>query len=158
MRAKYYPWMSEYLTTMITELRYCIGVLATEDPILVDTGKYVPQMRQRIYQDQENLVANELSQLPNYQARVKILTREHVIKTHPAPPLRTEREIDERIQAIKQRMLLTGICKPYQEVEAEIRERHALLRERAEANIPPPLPTHSNGRRNPRGKALPSQR
>jgi hypothetical protein len=151
-------WMAEAWVELLKELRYCLEVLAKEDPILVDTGKYIPQYRQRTYQDQENLIANDLSQLPNYQARVRLLTGEHTIMTRPAPALLSETEIDERIQAIKQRMLLTGICKPYTAVEAEIRKRHTLLRERADADVPPPPPSHSNGRRNGRGKPLPSHR
>ena len=116
---KKYVWMAEEIVSMLKELRYCMGVLA-KDPILVDTGQYVPQYRQRTYQDQENLIVNELSQLPNYHARVKLLTGEHVIKTNPPLPLVSEREVEERIRAIKQRMLLSGICKPYKAVEAEI--------------------------------------
>ena len=57
---KNYRWMAERIVAMLTELRYVLTVLA-EHPILVDTGQYVPQYRQRSYQDQENLVANELS-------------------------------------------------------------------------------------------------
>src|SRR4051794_22615345 len=56
MRSKFYPWMSEFITSMLTELRYCIEVLANE-PLLAPTGQFVPQMRQRSYQDQENLIA-----------------------------------------------------------------------------------------------------
>jgi hypothetical protein len=156
MRAKFYPWMAEYISNMLTELRYCMEALAT-DPLLVSTGKYVPQYRQRTYQDQENLIANELSQLPNFHARVRLLSGEHVIKTHSAPPLLTEREIDERIHAIKQRMLSFGICTPYAKVEAEIRQRHVELRERADANVPPPPPSHTTGRRNSRQKPPPAR-
>jgi hypothetical protein len=56
---KKHAWMGEEIVSMLTELRYCLGVLASA-PILTDTGLYVPQYRQRSYQDQENLVANEL--------------------------------------------------------------------------------------------------
>ena len=57
---KNYRWMAERVVTMLTELRYVLTVLA-QHPIMVDTGQYVPQYRQRSYQDQENLIANELS-------------------------------------------------------------------------------------------------
>jgi hypothetical protein len=150
-------WMAEKFVTMLTELRYVLTVLS-EHPVLVDTGQYVPQYRQRSYQDQENLIANELSTLPRYTARVRLISgREHPIRTLPAPKRLSEHEIDERITAIKQRMLFFGICKPYVQVLREIDIRQAMWRERADADIPPPPPlrTNANGRRNPRKKPPP---
>jgi hypothetical protein len=150
MRAKFYPWMPEYITNMLTELRYCIGVLAKEDPILVDTGKYVPQMRQRSYQDQENLVANELSSLlPNYHAKVRLLTAEHTIKTRPAPKLISEPELEARIRAIKERMLRDGVTLPAAAIEEEVAKRHEALRQRPPDVVPQ---IHTTGRRNGRQK------
>ena len=134
---------------MLTELRYCMEAL-TNDPILAATGQYVPQMRQRSFQDQENLVANTLSsQLPNFHAKVRILTSEHTIKTRPAPTLVSEREVNERIRAIKERMLLQGYTRAAQAVEEEVAKRHELLRQRPPDVVPPP---HTTGRRNGRQK------
>jgi type IV secretion system coupling TraD/TrwB family protein len=144
---KKYRWMAERIASMLTDLRYVLSVLS-EHPILVDTGQYVPQYRQRTYQDQENLIANELSTLPRYTARVRLISgREHTIHTLPAPKMQSEQEIDERIASIKQRMLFFGICKPYAKVQAEIDLRQARWHQRAEADIPPPPPLHTNGRR-----------
>jgi Type IV secretion-system coupling protein DNA-binding domain len=149
MRTRKYPWMVEYLKSMITELRYCMETLA-KDPVLVDTGKYVPQMRQRSYQDQENLIANELSSLlPNYHAKVRILTAEHTIKTRPAPKLISEPEVDARIQAIKARMLSLGYTRDAQAIEEEVAKRHELLRQRPPDVVPQ---IHTTGRRNGRQK------
>ena len=136
-------WMAEEFVSMLKELRYCLEALA-KDPLLVDTGQYVPQYRQRTYQDQENLIANELSTLPNYTAKVRLLGSEHTIRTLPAPPQLCESEIQERIRAIKNRMVLQGITRPYREIEAEVRQRHLELREQAALSDAPP-PTHVNG-------------
>ena len=142
-----YTWMAERIVSMLTELRYVLSVLA-KHPILVDTGQYVPQYRQRTYQDQENLVANELSHMPNFHAKVRLVTgEEHTIRTHPAPLQLCETEIDERIRVIKKRMLFFGMTKPYAAVEAEIRKRQTLLRQQADADLPPQPPTPTNGRR-----------
>ena len=144
IQAKKNRWMAERIVTMLTELRYVLSVLA-EHPILVDTGQYIPQYRQRSYQDQENLVANELSQLPPYHAKVHLVSGdEHTIKTRPAPALLSEPEIDARIQAIKARMLREGYTKSAAAVEEEVKKRHEQLRQRP-PDVPPPTPT--NGRR-----------
>jgi hypothetical protein len=133
---------------MLTAIRETLAVLA-KDPILVDTGQFQPKYQLRSYADQENLVANSLSsQLPNYTARVKLLTGEHTIKTRPAPRLVSEREVEERIQAIKQRMLREGYTKSAEAIEEEVRKRHEALRARPDDDNPPPL--HSNERRRPR--------
>src|SRR4029434_10972261 len=84
---------------MHTALRQTLSVLAT-DPILVDTGQYQPKYMLRTYQDQENLVANALSQLPNYHAKARLLSGEHDIKTNPPPLLFSEEEVEARIRAI----------------------------------------------------------
>jgi hypothetical protein len=149
MRSKYYPWMAEYISNMLTELRYCIGVLASE-PLLAPTGQFVPQMRQRSYQDQENLIANTLSSLlPNYHAKVRLLTREHTIKTRPAPKLISEPEVEARIRAIKERMLHLGYTKAAQAVDEEVAKRHEVLRQRPPDVVPQ---IHTTGRRSGRQK------
>jgi hypothetical protein len=132
---------------MLKALRETLAVLAT-DPILVDTGQYQPKYQLRTYQDQENLVANKLSLLPNFHAKVRILTKEHTIRTNPPPQLVTDREVEARIRAIKERMLRQGYTTPAEAVEEEVRKRHEALRARPDEDDPPPL--HSNGRRRPR--------
>jgi len=129
---------------MLKAIRETMAILA-KDPILVDTGQFQPKYQLRTYSDQENLVANDLSQLPNYTAKVRLLTGEHTIKTRPAPPLVSEGEVEERIRAIKQRMLSQGYTVPAAAVEEEVRKRHEALRARPDDDAPPPL--HSNSRR-----------
>ena len=132
---------------MHTALRQTLAVLA-KDPILVDTGQYQPKYQLRTYADQENLVANTLSQLPNYTAKVRLLSGEHTIRTNPPPPRVTDREVEERIRAIKERMLREGYTKPAAAIEEEVRKRHEMLRARPPDDTPPPL--HTNRRRNGR--------
>jgi hypothetical protein len=132
---------------MLKSLRATLAVLA-KAPILTDTGLFQPKYQLRTYQDQENLVANELSQLPNYTAKARLLSGEHTIKTHPAPALVSEQEVEARIQAIKERMLLQGYTTPAREVEEEVAKRHEALRARPPDDTPPPL--HTNRRRNGR--------
>jgi hypothetical protein len=91
-----------------------------------------------------------LANQPNHQARVKLLSGEHVVKTLPPPPSLPEHEIQARISAIKQQMRLTGITKPYQEVEQEIKERQEKLRERPQSDAPPHSHTNGTNRRPPR--------
>ena len=132
---------------MLKAIRETLAVLA-KDPILVDTGQFQPKYQLRTYSDQENLVANELSQLPNYTAKARLLSGEHVLKTHPAPALVSEQEVEARIQAIKERMLLQGYTTPAREVEEEVAKPHEALRARPPDDTPPPL--HTNRRRNGR--------
>ena len=135
---------------LLKAIRETLAVLA-KDPILVDTGQFQPKYQLRTYADQENLVANELSsQLPNYHAKVRLLTGEHTIKTRPAPTLVSEREVEKRIQAIKERMLRQGDTTPAREVDEAVRKRHELLRARPADDAPPPI--HTNGRRQSRQK------
>jgi hypothetical protein len=58
-----------YLVNMVRELRYTMQVLAKE-PIMVDTGQYKPKYQNRTYADMENEIARDLTQQPNYQAKV----------------------------------------------------------------------------------------
>jgi hypothetical protein len=132
---------------MHTALRQTLAVLA-KDPIFVDTGQFQPKYQLRTYADQENLVANELSQLPNYHAKARLLSGERVLKTHPAPALVSEQEGEARIRAIKERMLREGYTKSAAEVEEEVAKRHEALRARPPDDAPPPLNT--NRRRNGR--------
>jgi hypothetical protein len=144
-RPPYAPAATAFLRVLKT-FRETLAVLAQE-PILTDTGLFQPKYQLRTYQDQENLVANELSQLPNYHAKVRLITGEHTIRTNPAPPAVSERKLEARIRAIKQHMLAEGVTKSAVAVEEEVRKRHEALRQRPPGDRPPPL--NDNGKRPP---------
>jgi hypothetical protein len=114
------------LVNLITELRFVMDVLA-EHPILVDTGQYQPKYQNRTYADVENQRACELTNQPNYQARVKLLSGEHVIQTKESPQGLTGSQLAERIAQI-QAQTRQNYCKPRTAVEIEIRERQEALR------------------------------
>jgi hypothetical protein len=126
-----------------------------QNPILVDTGQMVPRFQLRSYQDQENQIANEISQLQNYQAKIKILTSEHLIQTLPPPEALPEHETQERIAAIKAAMLAKGYTRDYREVSEEIAKRQERLRER-QSDAPPPSSTSVRPARRLRQKAPPA--
>jgi hypothetical protein len=138
---------------MLKALRATLAVLAN-DPLMTDTGLFQPKYQLRTYQDQENLVANALSQLPNYHAKARLLSGEHDIKTNPPLPLVSEEEVEERIRAIKERMLREGYTKPAAAIEEEVRKRHELLRRRPAGDGPPPS-DHPTGNRRGRNKPQP---
>jgi hypothetical protein len=144
-------WMAEAVVSMLTELRYTLQVLA-DNPILVDTGQLIPKYKLRTFADQQNAIANELSQQENYLVRVKTLKSEHTIRTNPLTTRLTEAQLAERIGEIKRRMQALGLCRPAQEVEAEVRLRHEQLRERHDA----PPPSHTNGTNRRRFRPRPS--
>jgi len=125
---------------MLTRLRQTMAILVKE-PILVDTGQYQPKYQQRTYADMENQIANEIAQLDNFHARVKLLSSEHVIRTHPAPHGLTGELLTARIHRIKRQMRFLGYVRDYREVEHEIRERHDKLRGGASSDEPPPTHT-----------------
>jgi Type IV secretory system Conjugative DNA transfer len=137
---------------MLKSLRATLAILA-KDPILVDTGQFQPKYQLRTYQDQENLVANALSQLPNYHAKVRLLSGEHTINTRPAPAMVSEQEVEARIKAIKQRMLRDGVTRPALEIEEAVRKRHETLRQRPASDAPPS--DHPTGKRRGRNKPQP---
>jgi hypothetical protein len=140
---------------MLRALRAALAVLA-ERPILVDTGLYKDILRPRTYSDTQAEIGNFLANQPNHQAKVKLLTGEHVVKTLPPPRSLPEHEIQARIAAIKQRMRLDGITKPYRDVEQEIRERQEKLRERPHSDAPPPSSTTGRPPRRLRQKPPPA--
>ena len=132
--------------TMLRSLRSAMAVLA-ERPLMVDTGLYKDVLRPRTYSDTQAEIGNFLANQPNHQARVKLLSGEHVVKTLPPPDSLPEHEIQARIRAIKQSMRLAGISKPVALVEAEIRERQEKLRERPPNDAPPSSTTGRPPRR-----------
>jgi hypothetical protein len=123
---------------LLRSLRAVMEVLARE-PVLVDTGQYQPKYQQRPYADMEHQIANELSQMPNFHARVRFLScGEQVLETRPLPPPVSGAEFTERIAGIKRQMWEGGVTRYYKEVEKAIRERQFWLLGQDEADEPPP--------------------
>jgi hypothetical protein len=121
-------WMAERVMALLTELRYCMAVLGNA-PLLTPSGQYQAKMQPRAYADMTNQRANELSQLPNFQARVRFLSAgEGVVKTKPLPPLLSGAALEARIQRIKRRNWEEGYTRYYKDVEKDIRERVERLR------------------------------
>jgi hypothetical protein len=119
---------AQALVSLITELRYCMTALGNA-PILTPTGEMRPKIQPRMYADMTNQLANELTMLPNYTARVRFLSSgEHVLKTRPLPPPVSEAVLGERIAGIKRRMWSEGLTRWYKDVEKEICEREVLWR------------------------------
>jgi hypothetical protein len=67
---------------------------------------------------------------------VRLLSGEHVIKTHPAPVLLPEHEVEVRIKTIKARMLQEGYTTPAAAVEEAVHKRHEALRSRPAGQTP----------------------
>jgi hypothetical protein len=131
--------------TMIKELRYTMKTLA-DFPVMVDTGQYIPKYQDRTYADMENEIARNLTQQPNFQARAKMLSGEHDIRTNDAPVGLSESGLAARMREIKAHMRApdVGICRHYSEVAQEIRERQGRWRNGGEtrsAGGPPPAHT-----------------
>jgi hypothetical protein len=126
---KKYRWMVEAVIRMIHALRSCMEILARE-PILVDSGRYQPKYQRRMYADMEGEIVNELSsKLPNYHAKVRLLSgEEHLIRTNPAPQGLTEDLLIDRMTRIKRQMRVSGYVREVREVEEEVRKRHEQLR------------------------------
>jgi hypothetical protein len=108
------------------------------DPVLTDTGQYTPRRQQRTFADQLGQIQNELTNLPNFHAKVKLLSEEHVIKTFPAPQGLTGERLTARITRIKRQMRFLGYVRDSREVEEAVRKRHEQLRGSAGADDPPP--------------------
>ena len=125
------------LVNMITELRYTMDTLAKQ-PILMDTGQLIPKYSNRTYSDQQAEVANSLTNQPNYQAKVKLLSGEHTIQTKNIPPGLIGLQLEQRIAQI-QTQTRNNYCKPRTEVEREIKERQDRLK--AVENKPNPTST-----------------
>jgi hypothetical protein len=114
------------LVNMITELRYTMDTLA-KHPILVDTGQLIPKYSNRTYSDQQAEVANSLTNQPNFQAKVKLLTGEYTIQTIKPMGGIEDNQKESRIRQIQQQTR-QNYCKPRLEVEREIRERQDRLK------------------------------
>jgi hypothetical protein len=112
-----------------------------QHPILVDTGQYQPKYQNRTFADMENQIARDLTNQPNFQTKVKLLSGEYVIRTKDSPPGLTGSPLVERIAHI-QAQTRKNYCKPRTEVEKEIRARQEKWRVGASEDPPP---THSAG-------------
>jgi hypothetical protein len=112
---------------MLRSFRAVMEILATQ-PILVDTGEHPQRYKPHSYADAAAEVANSLARMENYTCRVKLLSGEHVIRTHPAPQGVSGEALTARLQAVKERMFERGLCRSAQEVEKEVAERHEALR------------------------------
>jgi hypothetical protein len=123
------------LVNMIRELRSAMTILA-ENPILVDTGQYLPKYQNRTYAEMENKIARDLTQQPNFRAKVKLLAGEHVIQTQKPPTGLTGSPLAERIAQIQTQMR-KNYCKSRLAVEKEIRERQEKWRDSASDEPPP---------------------
>jgi hypothetical protein len=122
---------------MLTTLRKTMSILGRE-PVMIDTGQYQAKYQQRTFADMENQLANELVQLGNFHARVKLLTAEHTIKTLPAPQGLTGEVLTTRINRIKRQMRFLGYTRDAAEVEEEVRKRHNRLCRNRLSDDPPP--------------------
>jgi hypothetical protein len=132
---------AEKLVALITGLRYTMDVLAN-DPIMIDTGRYIPRLQQRLYSDMEAEIANRLSGQPNYRANIKTLKKEHSIRTKDSPRIISSDQLKKRITLIKTQMRAPkiGYCRYYKDVEREIYERQEILRKTPQ-QCPPPTHT-----------------
>jgi hypothetical protein len=122
---------------MLTTLRRTIEILSKE-PIMVDTGQFKERLQQRTYADMENQIANEIAQLDNFHARVKIVSGEHVIRTHPAPQGLSGDLLEARLTRIKRQMRFLGYVRDARDVDEEVRKRHERLRGNGQSDEPPP--------------------
>ena len=137
-------WMAERIVAMLTELKYVLTVLSAS-PVMVDTGFMVPKYQLRTVSDQTNYIANTLSQMPLFHARVKTLHGECTIRLSPPRETMRAELVQERISYIKHRMLERGVIRPAADVLEELRKRHELLR--GEANDAPPTRSTTATRR-----------
>jgi hypothetical protein len=112
---------------LLRSLREAMEILSTQ-PILVDTGEQPQHYSPRSFADAAAGLANNLSRMDNFTARVKTLSGEHLIRTHPAPEGVSGIALAARLHAVKERMLELAYCRGAREVEKEVEERHEELR------------------------------
>jgi hypothetical protein len=110
---------------LVTEFRYAMSVLS-QRPALIDTGQYSPRYERRTYADMEREIARDLTQLPNFHAKIRLLGGEGFIRTQPLPQECNQRALQRRIDRIKARMRASqvGYCRDFRDVENEINLRH----------------------------------
>jgi hypothetical protein len=130
---------------MLRSFRQVMEILA-QQPILADTGEHPQLYRPHSFADAAAAAANSLSRMDNFTARVKLLSGEHLIRTHPAPEGISGAALAARLHAVKERMFERGLCRDVWDVEKEVAERHVALRgpvegrprRRRDAEPPPP--------------------
>ncbi len=117
-----YNQMVEFLAAT-----FIVAKVLAENPILVETGQYQPRYQTRTYADMEGEMANSLTNQPNYQARVKTIAGEWVIKTQRLPE-RNSASFPVLLKAIQQQTRET-YCTPRETVEQAITKRQTALQE-----------------------------
>ncbi len=98
------------------------------DPILVSTGQFTPKYAQRTYADVENQIASELANMPNRQAKVKMINDESLINTLAPSPGLSGQELTDRILQVGA-STCTNYCVPRSKVELEVISRQEKLQE-----------------------------
>jgi hypothetical protein len=129
---------------MLRRFRQVMAILSRQ-PILVDTGERAQQFSPRSFADAAAALANSLTRMENYTARVKIPSGEYLIRTYPAPEGVSGAALASRLQAVKEQTLERGLASRAQDVEKAVAERHEALRRpddnrprRRRDNEPPP--------------------
>jgi hypothetical protein len=149
MKEKFDNWPNETRKQIVFEVSHLVTLCEElrADPIMVSTGqkRMVPRKRtqihylthprqtishpQRSYADMLNEVASQLTNLPDYTARVKIVTEgrlvEHTIRTLKPEDGLQGKALQERIARIKEQNIQDGYLRERTAVEEEIRQRQA---------------------------------
>jgi len=112
------------------ELIVQLGDLLAAEPVLVNSGQYVPIYGLvRTYADMQNEIANSLANLAMHHAKVKLGGVEHLIATKKLPGVVWTSEVDAKLDRIRKRSQRT-----YGKLVAEVIQEI----ERRQAMIPPP--------------------
>jgi Type IV secretion-system coupling protein DNA-binding domain len=117
----------EAFVRMLRSLRQVMQILSKE-PVLTETGVYVPRMQQRLFSDVQGEIENALVTMPPYHCRVRLVSGEHTIRTHPAPQGLSGRPLQDRMTRIQRQMRFLGYTRPAAEIDEEIRKRQERLR------------------------------
>jgi hypothetical protein len=117
----------EAFVRMLRSLRQVMQILSNE-PLLTETGVYQPRLQQRTFADLQGEIENALVTLPPYHCRVRQVSGEHVVKTHPAHRGLAGRQLQDRMTRIQRQMRFLGYTRPAAEIDEEIRKRHDWLR------------------------------
>lgn len=112
---------------------HAIAIALRQVPILLDSGQYEPIYdRPRTYADVQNEIATTLVILKPYHARCRLRQGnqlvEYTIKTFPPTPISDPQEAAARVERIRAQSR-GKYCRPRDEVEREIDQRHRRLRE-----------------------------
>lgn len=108
------------------ELFRATTILLRDEPILVNTGQYIPVFEKRQYADVRNQIATELVNMPPYTARCKLGNKEYTIQILPLGNY----DGDAIVQARHDRIITrthVNYCKKRKDVKAEIAARQNAL-------------------------------